>query len=79
VRYAARNQAGDHRRGSVFVGAWQVFTLCIWGKSIEILLDPYSLPDANELQIKASLVCDVAAPESFGVEVAALISDSRSH
>jgi hypothetical protein len=45
--------------GRCFVGAWNNLTFCVWGRSIEILVDPYTLSQNNQVKLMASLFCDV--------------------
>jgi hypothetical protein len=58
--------------GRWFVGAWNNLTFCLWGRGIEVLVDPFTLTDTHQVKLMSSLLCDVGVryPGAFGVTTA---------
>lgn len=58
--------------GKCFCGAWNNMTFCVWGRGIEILVDPFSLADSNQVKLKSALFADVGVryPNAFAVTAA---------
>jgi hypothetical protein len=44
-------------------------TFCVWGRSVELLVDALSLALNNQVRITATLLCDVGVryPSAFAV------------
>jgi hypothetical protein len=55
--------------GRAFCGCWNNMTFCVWGRSVELLVDPLSLALNNQVRITATLLCDVGVryPGAFAV------------
>jgi hypothetical protein len=53
---------------NVFVGCFSMMTFCLWGRSIEVLVNPFTLADQNKVKIDATLFCNVGIryPSAFG-------------
>jgi hypothetical protein len=41
-----------------FAGCWNNITFCIWGRRVELLIDPLTLALNNQVRIFANLLCD---------------------
>jgi HK97 family phage major capsid protein len=56
------------RDNTVFVGCFSMMTFCLWGRGVEILINPYTLADQNKVKIDATLLCNVGIryPSAFG-------------
>jgi Phage capsid family len=52
-----------------FAGCWNNMTFCIWGRGVELLIDPLTLALNNQVRIFANLLCDVGVryPAAFAV------------
>jgi hypothetical protein len=52
-----------------FAGCWNNMTFCLWGRGVELLIDPVTLALNNQVRIFASLLADVAVryPAAFAV------------
>ena len=48
---------------------WNDMTFCIWGRGVELLIDPLTLALNNQVKIYANLLCDVGLryPGAFAV------------
>ena len=48
---------------------WNIVTFCIWGRGVELTIDPLTLALNNQVRIFASLLADVAVryPAAFAV------------
>ena len=57
--------------GRCFAGCWNNLTFCLWGRGVEILVDPYTLSQSNQTRLIASLFCDVAVRYAGGFAVTA--------
>jgi hypothetical protein len=57
--------------GKAFCGCWNNMTFCLWGRGIELLVDPLSSALNNQVRITATLLADVAVryPTAFAVTV----------
>ena len=55
-----------------FAGCWNNMTFCLWGRGVEVLVDPFTLSGSNQTRLIASLFCDVGVryPGAFGVTAA---------
>ena len=55
--------------GRAFCGCWNNMTFCVWGRSVELLVDPLSLALNNQVKISATLLCDIGIryPSAFAV------------
>jgi hypothetical protein len=55
-----------------FAGCWHCLTFCIWGKGIELLIDPFTLSQNHQVRLMSSLFCDVGVryPSAFAVTAA---------
>ena len=55
--------------GRCFAGAWNNMTFCLWGRGVELVVDPFTLIESNQVRIISSLFCDVAVryAGAFGV------------
>jgi len=42
-----------------FASCWNNPTFCLCGRGIEVLVDPFSLSQNNQVKLMASLLCDV--------------------
>jgi Phage capsid family len=47
--------------GKAFCGCWNNMTFAVWGRSVELLVDPLSLALNNQVRITATLLCDVVS------------------
>lgn len=58
--------------GQCFAGCWNNLTFCLWGRAIEVLVDPFTLSQNNQTRLMSSLLCDVGVryPAAFGVTAA---------
>jgi len=47
-------------------------TFCLWGRGVELLIDPLTLMLNNQVRVFATLLCDVGVryPAAFGVTAA---------
>jgi hypothetical protein len=45
---------------TVFFGAWQMLSILIWGSGVEILINPFTDVELNQVQITATILCDVS-------------------
>jgi hypothetical protein len=52
-----------------FAGCWNNKTFSIWGRDVELLIDPLALALNNQVRIFANLLCDVGVryPAAFAV------------
>jgi hypothetical protein len=55
--------------GRAYCGCWNNMTFCVWGRSVELLVDSLSLALNNQVRITATLLCDVGVryPAAFAV------------
>jgi hypothetical protein len=55
--------------GRVYCGCWNNMTFCVWGRSVELLVDSISLALNNQFRITATLLCDggVRYPGAFAI------------
>jgi hypothetical protein len=55
-----------------FAGCWNNMTFCLWGRGVELLIDPVTLALNDQIRIFASLLADVAVryPAAFAVTAA---------
>jgi hypothetical protein len=53
---------------NVFFGCWSMMTFCLCGCSVEMLVNPYTLANANKVKISSTLLCNVGIiyPSAFG-------------
>jgi hypothetical protein len=53
---------------NVFVGCFSMMTFCVWSRSTELLINPFTLADQNKVKIDATLLCNVGIryPSAFG-------------
>ena len=58
--------------GRCFAGAWNNLTFCLWGRGVELLIDPVTMGITNQIKIYASLLADVGVryPAAFAVTAA---------
>jgi hypothetical protein len=58
--------------GRCFGGGWNTLTFCFWGRSIEILIGPFTLNQNNQVKLMSSAFVDVGVryPAAFGVTAA---------
>jgi hypothetical protein len=58
--------------GRSFVGCWNNLTFCLWGRGVEVLVDPFTLSANNQVRLMSSLFCDVGIryAGAFGVTAA---------
>jgi Phage capsid family len=58
--------------GKCFAGAWNNMTFCFFGRGVEVLVDPFSLSQSNQVRLMSSLFCDVGIryPNAFAVTAA---------
>jgi hypothetical protein len=47
--------------GRCFVGCWNNMPFCLWGGGVEVLVDPFTLSQNNQVRLMLSLLCDVGA------------------
>ena len=52
-----------------FAGCWNNMTFCLWGRGVELLIDPVTLALNGQIKIYANLLCDVGVryPGAFAV------------
>jgi hypothetical protein len=57
--------------GRSFAGCWNNMTFCLWGRSVELLVDAVTLALNNQIKIYATLLADVGVryPAAFAVTV----------
>src|SRR5262249_972188 len=67
--YLANRTSEAARLISAFAGCWNKMTFSIWGRSVELLIDPLTLALNNQVRIFANLSCDVGVryPAAFAV------------
>jgi hypothetical protein len=55
--------------GKYFAGCWNNMTFCVWGRGVELLIDPFTLAANNQVQIRSALLADVGIryAKAFGV------------
>jgi hypothetical protein len=53
---------------TVFVGCFSMMAFLFWGRSVELLVNQYSLADLDKVKISATLLCNVGIrfPAAFG-------------
>ena len=58
--------------GKCFAGCWNNLTFCVFGRGVEILVDPFTLSQSNQVKLISSLFCDVGVryPAAFAVTAA---------
>jgi hypothetical protein len=58
--------------GRCFAGCWNNLTFCLWGRGVEVLVDPFTLVANHQVRLMSSLFCDVGVryPGAFGVTAA---------
>jgi len=74
--FASNQVPSDLSKGSsngilsaAIFGNWTDLIVGTWGNAVELIVDPYSLKKAGQVEITAIILCDVAIehPESFAV------------
>jgi hypothetical protein len=45
--------------GRCFAGCWNNLTFRLWGRGVELLVDPFTLADTHQVKLMSSLLCDV--------------------
>jgi hypothetical protein len=51
------------------LGPWSNMTFCLWGRGVEVLVDPFTLSQSHQIRLMSSLFCDVGIryPGAFAV------------